>query len=58
MAEAPAFASIARSSQFRIQGAGLLFKSHAIMPNFAFTTDQAENIAAYLKTLAPGRVRF
>jgi mono/diheme cytochrome c family protein len=57
MAAAPPFAAIARSKTFRIQGSGLLFNSHPIMPSFAFTNEQAEDIAAYLKTLARRRVR-
>jgi mono/diheme cytochrome c family protein len=51
MADAPPFALIARSQKFRVSGAGLLFQSHTIMPNFAFTNEQAENVAAYIKTL-------
>lgn len=58
MKEAPPFASIARSKKFRTLGSGLLFESHVIMPSFAFTNDQAEDIAAYLKTLARRRVRY
>ena len=57
MAAAPPFATIARSKNFRIQGSGLLFKNHPIMPSFAFTNEQAEDVAAYLKTLARRRVR-
>jgi mono/diheme cytochrome c family protein len=57
MAAAPPFASIARSRQFQEQGAALFFRSHAIMPNFAFTGEQAEDLAAYLKSLARRRVR-
>jgi mono/diheme cytochrome c family protein len=58
MAEAPPFASIARSKKFRIKGAGLLFDEHVIMPTFAFTNEQAEDIAAYLKSLARPRDRY
>jgi mono/diheme cytochrome c family protein len=57
MPAAPPFATIARSKNFRTQGSGLLFKSHPIMPNFAFTNEQAEDVAAYLKTLARRRTR-
>lgn len=35
-----------------------MFKSHPIMPNFAFTNEQAEDLAAYLKSLARRRVGF
>jgi mono/diheme cytochrome c family protein len=58
MAEAPPFASIARSKKFRTRGSDVLFDSHVIMPSFAFTNEQAEDIAAYLKTLARRRVRY
>jgi len=58
MAAAPPFASIAHSKNFRIQGSGLFFKSHLLMPNFAFTNEQAEDVTAYLKTLARRRVRY
>ncbi|HKY85987.1 MAG TPA: cytochrome c, partial [Pseudorhodoplanes sp.] len=58
MAEAPPFDTIARSKQFRVQGSGLMFKNHVIMPSFAFTNEQAEDVAAYLKSLARRRVRF
>ena len=58
LAEAPPFATIARSKKFRTQGSSLLFGSHVIMPSFAFTNDQAEDIADYLKTLARKRVRY
>ena len=52
MPAAPPFATIARSKNFRTQGSSLLFKSHPIMPNFAFTNEQAEDVVAYLKLLA------
>ena len=58
MAEAPPFATIARSKKFRTRGAQLLFDQHVIMPTFAFTNEQAEDIAAYLKALARRRVRY
>ena len=58
MAAAPPFASIARSRAFRIGGTSLFFKSHVIMPNFAFTNEQAEDVAAYLKVLARRQVRI
>ena len=58
MAEAPPFATVARSKKFRTRGAQLLFDQHVIMPTFAFTNEQAEDIAAYLKALARRRVRY
>jgi mono/diheme cytochrome c family protein len=58
MADAPPFASIARSRSFRKEGSGLLLKSHVKMPNFAFTNEQADNVVAYLKTLARRRVPY
>ncbi|MBZ0148353.1 MAG: cytochrome c [Pseudorhodoplanes sp.] len=50
MAAAPAFASIARSSRFKQQGPALILRSHIQMPNFAFTAEQAENVAAFIRT--------
>lgn len=57
MPEAPPFASIARSKRFRTRGSTLLTGSHVKMPNFAFTEEQAEDVTAYLKSLALRRVR-
>ena len=53
MVEAPTFAALARSQAFRNNAVGLLFKSHDKMPNFAFTSEQAEDVLAYIRTLAP-----
>ena len=49
---APPFRSIARSAQFRTKGAQLLWEKHGTMPNFALTADEADDVAAYIKSLA------
>ncbi len=51
MAGAPAFSSIARSKKFKKGGAALLLRNHVKMPNFAFTAEQAEDVAAFIRTL-------
>jgi mono/diheme cytochrome c family protein len=49
---APSFRSIARSAQFRAKGAKLLWEKHGTMPNFALTGDEADDVAAYIGSLA------
>ena len=49
---APSFQSIAKSQQFRKKGASWLLEEHPKMPNLAITRQEAEDIAAYIKTLA------
>jgi mono/diheme cytochrome c family protein len=49
---APAFRSIAKSRQFRAKGAKLLWEAHGTMPNFALTGDEADDVAAYIRSLA------
>ena len=49
---APSFRSIARSAQFRTKGAQLLWEKHGTMPNFALTADEADDVAAYIRSLA------
>jgi mono/diheme cytochrome c family protein len=49
---APSFRSIAKSPQFRAKGAKLLWEVHGTMPNLALTGDEADDLAAYIKTLA------
>jgi mono/diheme cytochrome c family protein len=49
---APAFRSIAKSRQFRAKGAKLLWEAHGTMPNFALTSDEADDVAAYIRSLA------
>ena len=52
VAPAPTFRSIARSSQFRAKGAKLLWEVHGTMPNFALTGEEADDVAAYIRSLA------
>ena len=49
---APSFRSIAKSRQFRTKGAGFLWEVHGMMPNFALTGEEADDIAAYIRSLA------
>jgi mono/diheme cytochrome c family protein len=49
---APAFRLIAKSTQFRAKGAKLLWEAHGTMPNFALTGDEADDVAAYIGSLA------
>jgi mono/diheme cytochrome c family protein len=49
---APSFRSIARSPQFRAKRAKLLWEKHGAMPNFALTSDEADDVAAYIRSLA------
>ena len=49
---APPFRSIAKSPQFRAKRAKLLWEAHGTMPNFALTGDEAEDVAAYIRSLA------
>jgi mono/diheme cytochrome c family protein len=49
---APSFQSIAKSRQFRAKGAKLLWEKHGTMPNLALTGDEADDAAAYIKSLA------
>jgi mono/diheme cytochrome c family protein len=49
---APAFRSIAKSPQFRAKGAKLLWEVHGTMPNLALTGEEADDVAAYIKSLA------
>jgi len=49
---APSFRSIAKSRQFREKRAKLLFEEHQTMPNFAMTNDEADDLAAYIRSLA------
>ena len=49
---APSFRSIAKSPQFRAKGAKFLWEVHGTMPNFALTGDEADDVAAYIKSLA------
>ena len=49
---APPFSSIARSAQFRTKGAQLLWEKHGTMPNFALTADEADDVSAYIRSLA------
>lgn len=51
-ADAPPFSRIARSPKFRARGAAFVLDMHPRMPSFAFTIEQAEDVAAYIKTLA------
>jgi len=52
---APPFASIAKSKQFRAKRAKSLWEAHGTMPNLALTADEAEDLAAYIRSLArPG----
>lgn len=55
MTDAPPFISIARSQKFKDGGVALLFQTHQKMPNFAFTAEQAEDVAAFIEAL--GRPR-
>jgi mono/diheme cytochrome c family protein len=52
---APPFASIAKSKQFRAKRAKLLWEAHGTMPNLALTADEAEDVAAYIGSLASQR---
>jgi mono/diheme cytochrome c family protein len=49
---APPFRSIAKSPQFRAKGAKLLWEAHGMMPNFALTGEEADDVAAYIGSLA------
>jgi mono/diheme cytochrome c family protein len=49
---APSFKSIARSPQFRAKRAKLLWEKHGMMPNLALTADEADDVAAYIRSLA------
>jgi len=49
---APSFRTIAKSPQFRAKRAKWLWEAHGTMPNFALTADEAEDVAAYIRTLA------
>lgn len=49
---APSFRSIAKSPQFRAKRAKLLWEKHGVMPNFALTGDEADDVAAYIRSLA------
>jgi mono/diheme cytochrome c family protein len=49
---APSFQSIARSPQFRAKRAKLLWEKHGTMPNFALTAEEAEDVTAYIRSLA------
>ena len=49
---APAFASIAKSRQFRAKQATFLWEAHATMPHFALDADDAADLAAYIRSLA------
>jgi mono/diheme cytochrome c family protein len=49
---APSFRSIAKSPQFRAKGAKLLWEVHGTMPNFALTGEEADDVAAYIRSLA------
>jgi mono/diheme cytochrome c family protein len=49
---APPFRSIAKSPQFRAKGAKLLWEVHGTMPNFALTGEEADDVAAYFRSLA------
>jgi cytochrome c len=49
---APAFASIAKSKQFRAKQATFLREAHATMPHFALDPDDAADLAAYIRSLA------
>jgi len=48
---APSFKSIAKSSQFRAKGARLFWEKHGTMPNLALTAEEADDVAAYIRTL-------
>jgi mono/diheme cytochrome c family protein len=48
---APAFRSIAKSRQFLAKGAKFLWEKHGTMPNFALTGEEADDVAAYIRTL-------
>jgi mono/diheme cytochrome c family protein len=49
---APAFASIAKSKQFRAKQATVLLEAHATMPHLALDPDDAADLAAYIRSLA------
>lgn len=49
---APSFRSIAKSPQFREKRAKLLLEEHRTMPNFALTGEEADDMAAYIRSLA------
>ena len=49
---APAFSAVARSANFRTRGAAFVLEPHRRMPVFGLTGDQAEDLAAYIRTLA------
>jgi mono/diheme cytochrome c family protein len=49
---APSFRSIAKSPQFRAKGAKFLWEVHGTMPNFALTGEEANDIAAYIRSRA------
>jgi mono/diheme cytochrome c family protein len=49
---APAFASIAKSKQFRAKQATFLMERHATMPHLALDPDDAGDLAAYIRSLA------
>jgi mono/diheme cytochrome c family protein len=49
---APAFASIAKSKQFRAKQATFLGERHATMPHLALDADDAADLAAYIRSLA------
>lgn len=48
---APSFRSIAKSAQFRTKGTRLLWEKHGTMPNFALTAEEADDVAAYIRSL-------
>jgi mono/diheme cytochrome c family protein len=49
---APSFGSIAKSRQFRAKGARFLWEVHGAMPNFALTGEDAQDVAAYIRSFA------
>lgn len=49
---APSFRSIAKSQQFRAKGAKFLWEKHGTMPNLALTGEEADDVTAYIRSLA------
>ena len=52
---APPFELVAKSAKFRAKRAKLLWEAHGVMPNFALTADEADDVAAYIASLARKR---
>lgn len=49
--DAPAFATIARNAAFRRNGSAYILDVHPKMPNLAIATNDARDLAAYIRTL-------